>query len=235
MRRLGPADILDLAEAGTGPATGALAILARADVDDVQAHKALSVGARDARLMAVRTQTFGARVELVSRCPNCATKVEFAVAATDVGLDSEPPPSGGSAQRLAGRDYRLRPVCAGDLAAIEALDDVEAARRALLARCVEALEGTADAPPAEVEETLEAALEALDPQAEVLLDLACPACRARWSEVFDAAHVLAADIQAAARRLTSEVAALARVYHWSERDILAMPAARRRFYLEAAG
>ena len=90
-------------------------------------------------------------------------------------------------------------------------------------------------PPARLLPAIEDALEALDPQADVLLDLRCPACGSRWSEVFDAGLVLWSDIRLAAQRLLSEVAQLARAFHWSERDILGMPASRRRFYLEAAG
>jgi hypothetical protein len=33
----------------------------------------------------------------------------------------------------------------------------------------------------------------------------------------------------------AEIVVLARTYHWSERDILALPPGRRRFYLGAVG
>ena len=236
MRRLAPADILDLVESCAGLATRALAILARAEPDAADTHRSLTVGARDVRLMAVRIQTFGPRVELVSLCPACAASVEFAISAADVGLDAEPPLQGGTVRRIQGREIVLRPITAGDLAAIEPLADVEAARRELLARCVLAVDGEpAGEAGADLGADVEGALEELDPQADVLLVVDCPACGVSWTEAFDPALVLAADIRLAGRRLMSDVAALARSYHWSERDILALSPARRAFYLEAAG
>jgi len=236
VRGLGAADILDLAETGSGPASQALAILARAEPEAAELHRDLQVGARDARLMAVRTATFGPRVELVSVCPHCSTSLQYSVGPAEVGLDVEAASGGIQTRSIDGRLVRFRAVSAGDLVAIERHATAEAARQALLGRCVLAVGEEAGAPPpAELAEPLEAALEALDPQAEVVLDHDCPACGGQWSEAFDAAQVLAADIRFAARRLMSEVASLAATYHWSESDILALPPSRRQFYLEAIG
>jgi hypothetical protein len=71
-----------------------------------------------------------------------------------------------------------------------------------------------------------------DPQAEVLLDLDCPACGHSWLVVFDIASFLWGEISALARRLLRDVHSLARAYGWSESDILSMSDARRQFYLE---
>jgi hypothetical protein len=236
MRGLDAGDILELASARSGPAGRALAILERAEPGDPQGQAALALGARDARLMAVRAANFGPDVELVSSCPDCAASLQLTVRAADVGLDYEPPAAEPRELAIAGRRVRLRPVTAGDLAAAEAGVDVAAARSAILGRCVLAVD---EAPGASLPEPLgaaiEAALEVMDPQAEVILDLACPGCGADWSEVFDPAGVLASDVEHAARRLMAEVAALARVYHWSEAEILALPPMRRRYYLDAAG
>jgi hypothetical protein len=99
----------------------------------------------------------------------------------------------------------------------------------LVARAVPgALEGTLD--PARVAE----ALEALDPLADIALDAACPSCGAANELQFDAAAFVWRELAARAPRILREVAELARTFHWSERDILAMPASRRAFYLAAA-
>jgi hypothetical protein len=71
-----------------------------------------------------------------------------------------------------------------------------------------------------------------DPQAEVLLDLACPACDHRWPLLFDATAYLWAEIAVHARRLLREVHLLARAYGWREADVLALSAARRSYYLD---
>ena len=81
---------------------------------------------------------------------------------------------------------------------------------------------------------VEDTLEMLDPAIETTLAWSCPACGAAWTELLDAASLLASELGSQAQQVLAEVATLALAYHWSERDILAMPAQRRRFYLAAA-
>ncbi len=50
--------------------------------------------------------------------------------------------------------------------------------------------------------------------------------------MFDVTGYFQTEIERSAHRLMHEVAEIASVYHWSERDILAMAPARRRFYLQ---
>ena len=66
-------------------------------------------------------------------------------------------------------------------------------------------------------------------------DLTCGECGHRWVAPVDIAGVLLRDVDAWARRYLDEVHRIASAYHWSERDILALSAARRQFYLEAIG
>jgi len=78
---------------------------------------------------------------------------------------------------------------------------------------------------------LDEALARLDPQAQATVALACPDCGAVTDAVLDAStFVVPALVHAPG--LTDEVHRLARAYHWSEAEILALPVARRRRYLE---
>ena len=74
-------------------------------------------------------------------------------------------------------------------------------------------------------------MSALDPQAEVLIDLSCPACQAREQILFDIAAFFWSEIAARAKRLLHEIHLLARAYCWSEADILGMSPGRRDCYL----
>jgi hypothetical protein len=74
-----------------------------------------------------------------------------------------------------------------------------------------------------------------DPQADVRLESACPACAHRWSSPFDIFCYLWSEIEDWAERLIREVHALALAYGWSERDIIAMSPRRRRLYLDMMG
>ena len=71
-----------------------------------------------------------------------------------------------------------------------------------------------------------------DPQADVQLNLSCPACSQSWAVMFDVVSFFWSEICVQAKRLLREVHTLARAYGWREVDILGMSTARRQFYLE---
>jgi hypothetical protein len=70
------------------------------------------------------------------------------------------------------------------------------------------------------------------PEAEVMLDFACPSCGHRWQGLFDIAAFFWREIRAQARRLLREVHLLASAYGWREADILVMSPRRRQAYME---
>ena len=71
-----------------------------------------------------------------------------------------------------------------------------------------------------------------DPRAEIIISLGCPNCEKHWELLFDIAHFFWNEIAAQAQRIVYEIDALARAYGWTEREILSLPAQRRRTYLE---
>lgn len=159
---------------------------------------------RDAQLLRWRSARFGDAIEAASRCPACGQRIALGLsAAALLAQEAEPPV----------------PV-EEDAAGIG--DSMDAVVQALLVRC---LAGSLPAPLQSAE-----GLRPLPPAGPPLA-LNCPACGHRWSEPLDVAALIKADTEAAATRLLQEVHLLATAYHWSERDILALPPARRRFYL----
>ncbi len=196
-----------------------------------------------------RERIFGGSLTGIARCPECAEPLEFAVQTADLraGSDVEDEPDAmprsfrvvlhpagpdGPAAHLV---YRL--PTGGDLIALRDPADAESLRRALALRCIlEATWGGAAISPGELPDEVLTALagemSARDPQAEVLLDLACPACGTRWQAVFDIAAFFWIELAAEAKRLLREVDALARSYGWREADILALSPWRRQAYLE---
>jgi len=124
-----------------------------------------------------------------------------------------------------------------DLAQVVRCGDVTAARTLLVQRCV--LQASRDdgavavaALPETVLTTLAESMDQYDPQAEVQLNLICPACGESWSVMFDIVSFFWSEICVQAKRLLREVYTLARAYGWREADILSMSAARRQLYLE---
>jgi hypothetical protein len=188
-----------------------------------------SLGRRDACLLELRQRTFSSRLEAFAECPRCGERLEYSLKAEKL---SERP---GGAQRprpiqMDGRALELRLPDSTDLAYAARAASLDEARQRLAGRCVigAAVEELPDPVLAEVGASLAEA----DPGADVLIDLQCPSCAERWQVVFDIASYLWEEVRVLARRLMAEVHELARAYAWSERDILAMSAARRRFYLE---
>ena len=76
-----------------------------------------------------------------------------------------------------------------------------------------------------------ASLASRDAGAELLIDLTCPACAARWQRVLDVAGFVWTELEARAQRLIGDVHALASAYGWTEGEVLALGDARRAAYL----
>jgi hypothetical protein len=84
-------------------------------------------------------------------------------------------------------------------------------------------------------ETLNAISErmaAADPQANLELALACPACGEAWNSALEIVSFFWSEIHAWATLLLQEVHLLASAYGWREAEILSMNPARRQTYLD---
>lgn len=248
MSALSAQDVLRIWEAATSqePVRRALTILAvaspAASSDELAA---LTVGRRDARLLAVLEETFGPTLESVAACARCGEPMEFVLEVDELrarlapgGEDGESAPAEGEVS-VGDWSLRYRLPTTGDLVAAGASLDPDDARRVLGARCiVEARRAGAaaavDDVPSEAVAQMADAMAEQDPLADVLVDFACPACGEPGQTIFDVAAYLWEVIRAQALRLLQQVDVLARAYGWREADILALSAARRHAYLELA-
>jgi hypothetical protein len=75
---------------------------------------------------------------------------------------------------------------------------------------------------------------AADPLAEVLAEVACPACGTGFVADLDVAEFVWSVLRARVWSLLREVAALARAFGWTEADVVALGDRRRAAYLELA-
>lgn len=239
MGAVAAADILRIWEKGQGqrPVGRALTLLGAACPEmSGEELAALTVGQRDARLFDLREQSFGREICAFVECPQCAERLELAFRASDIrGRDEDEP--GVLDHECNGLAVRFRLPNSADLAEAVATSSVAEGREVILQRCVlEARRaGELVAPidlPAAAQEEIARRMAAADSAAEVLLDMACPACSHRWQALFDIASFFWLEVAAQARRLLREVDALARTYGWREAEILGMNAQRRQAYLE---
>jgi hypothetical protein len=212
----------------------------------------LTVGDRHRLLLALYRATYGRRLSLVVPClaPSCGRILEV-----DLSLDrilDEPilegaAPVNETLVEIAGRqvEVRFRLPNGGDQEAASAIaaTDVDRAADLVLRRTVLSITPIADAGD-ELEACLPAlrapltdAFARLDPEAEIVLRVVCPDC----------GHETPADLDPFAlfegrvlngHDLYADVDRIARTYHWSEAEILALTIARRHHYLaliEAGG
>jgi hypothetical protein len=228
----------ELGRAEPHPAQRAVALLGALYPDTPRAQLAqLSIGKRDAALLALRRRAFGAPMSGLAACPECGERLELQFKADDLqGLPAEGL-SGWQSVSVEGYEVDFRLPNSADVAAVCVSDGTLSGEQQLLERIVSRAEHAGAAiRPADLPEAVLGALEEkmtqADPPADLQLDLTCENCGARWQSPFDIASFLWSEVDAWAIRLLREVHCLARAYAWREVDILAMSPWRRQVYLE---
>jgi hypothetical protein len=192
----------------------------------------MSVERRDGQLLAWRNRLFGRELPGYANCPRCGCAVD--VALTIDGNDNDE-----SADRfmvqVGGQRVAAHLPTTLDLVAVAGCESVDEAGRALIARCIG--DGTEPDRSGVSDEIAEAVAAELDRRAGLsasAVPLACPDCGQEWQLELDIAEFLWREIEIRAVRLLRDVDMLARRYGWSQREILALSATRRSFYLELA-
>lgn len=250
MRAPSAAALLDVWEVGYNqpPPHQALLLLMAAEPETAPEHLAnLSVGRRDAALLTLREWLFGPRLSGLATCPACheQLEMEFDVADLRVGPGAEE-----SSKRMelpvavGKRTFWFRVPNSIDLISVletvQGDDEIERGRRDLLKRCLlrvdEESASSADLPDVDTLDeaaiaSVESAIAEADPQADLQLELTCPACGHLWELGFDVVGYVWGEIDNWARRLLRDVHLLASAYGWHESDILALSPQRRRIYL----
>jgi hypothetical protein len=240
MRALSAPDLLKVWETARlqPPLLRAVAVLAAVEpgmtFDDIVR---LPLGQRDRLLLDLYSLLFGERLNGSATCPQCSEQLEVSIGVPEVQSRAAPatPPGGTHEIRLPDRRVRFRLPNTEDLLAAA---NAPAAEEAIISRCVlDVRKGrrkfTPDSLADSARERLSARMLGLDPLAEVLLDLRCPACKHEWQMVLDITEFLWSSIVERVERLLGEVHVLASAYGWSEHEVLALSHARRQYYLEA--
>jgi hypothetical protein len=222
MRALSATELVSIWERGNSqpPVQRALTLLAAVCPEsspDTLAN--LSIGQRDARLLAMRELTFGAEFTGLADCPACNQKIELTFNASDIRPAAETETPAELTLHVDGRNLRVRLPTSADLLAVNS-------REQLLDRCV--LNGRDHLPDQVVSSVIEL-MARVDPMADLQLALSCSSCGCKWETPFDIVAFFWREINAAARGLLREVHTLASAYGWTESEILALSPARRRF------
>jgi hypothetical protein len=250
MRSLTAAELLTVWEHGLmqTPVQRAVMLLAAAcGGTPTNALMRLSIGRRDARLLALRAWLFGSQIDGIVSCPGCGERLELAFDVSDIRASPDLPELGAADEEVESFEFNVADyvVCcrlpdSRDMLAIAGQADVAAIRRQLFKRCVlSAQHDGADLSAAELPDDIVAAIVAYmaeaDPQPDVQIALACPVCTRQWQASFDIISYFWQEIDDWARRILREVHILASAYGWREDDILALSPRRRQLYLEMVG
>jgi hypothetical protein len=179
-------------------------------------------------LLAVTIATRGEHWVLTAQCsrPDCGAPMDLPLSLDDFRREVDPTEitctlPGGCSVDVAvptGKD-QLAWLAAGDAGA-----------GALVDRLVTLPPDVADIAPDWLE-SIEAVLEQADPLTTLEIETACPECGAETSVPLDLEARCLALLAAQHPRLLDDIHALATAYHWSEREIMAIPPDRRRQYL----
>lgn len=208
--------------------------------------RSLTVGDREALLLHLRRLTLGNPMPAVLSCPYpaCSEKMDLGLQVSDFLLppyacDQEWHETTVTAHGIAyGIRFRLPTGADQEAGASLARSDPYAAAELILRRCVaqvtlDAGQGASLAEwPPPVAQQLPALMSELDPQAELVLQLTCPACRGAFSALFDTASYFFQELVGQATSFYREVHTLAFYYHWSEAEILSLTAKKRHRYLD---
>lgn len=198
----------------------------------------LSAGDREALLLHLRRLTFGERMQATVSCPRagCGQKLDLSLRVGDLlapvprdaaeWYEAEWASEGGTCRLR----FRL-PTGSDQEAAVEAAaEGLEAGVRTLVERCV--LDTSAAPLPETAVALLSESMARLDPQAEIELAVRCAACGVPFRTLFDAGTWLFDEVGQRLSSLYREVHTLAFHYHWSEAEILGLPAGKRQRYLD---
>jgi hypothetical protein len=204
---------------------------------EIASPEQLSIGERDARLLALREQTFGSSIECATACPKCAENLDVEFTVQGLLKNRE----GMSADVLQvsreGTSLTMRLPNSLDLLKLLRGDTAPATGKGLFTQCV--LEATRDQVPVAPEDVPDSIIDAAgeilseaDPLADMQIRLACPSCDHSWDISFDIAAYFWNEIDTWARRALRTVHLLAGEYGWTESEILKLSPARRRHYVD---
>ena len=234
-------EVIDAASEENVAVRGSVLLAAAApDLADGQLQE-LTLGARDARILDLRCQTFGDTLLGRVTCPACGLLLTVRIPRREVSPDAslyDDEERRPSVRIVEGPlVVEARSPDGQNLAAAADCPDEETARRALISGCVSVTGANGEAvDPLELGDELLGrigdAILAVDPQAEVGVTMGCAGCGNEWTAILDIVQFFWREISTTSVQLLDEVHELAAGYGWSEEQVLRLPSRRRREYVE---
>jgi hypothetical protein len=182
---------------------------------------------RDRVLAMIYSELYGSRIESTICCKQCSEKFDVDFSLTTLLAQLQPGktavPENGIYELAEGVAYRL-PTGKDEMMALsaEGIDPVQA----LLNECLVA--GSEIVEPGVVE----AQMAKLAPVLNLEMEAVCPECGKEQQVRFDMQSFLLLRLKKERPRLLYEIHTIAHCYHWSHEEILQLPRALRKQYVE---
>ncbi len=193
----------------------------------------LTAGDRVALLLQLRRRALGERLECIITCPDCGDEMSFGLSVRELLQPRLREARTECEVNVEGLALRIRPVTGGDLEALASAKDNEDLREMLVRTCI--LSSKPALPPTLSEKVIaevSSKLAELDPQADLVLDLACPACHRGFKSPFFVEDFVLREFHSRKSQVEKEVHWIALNYHWNEDEILSLPMTRRKRYVD---
>ncbi|AOY59413.1 base plate protein, bacteriophage T4 [Desulfococcus multivorans] len=205
-------------------------------LEDVQS---LTVGDREALLLHLRRLSFGETLSCMSDCSACGEKLSIDLQISQLLLPQTKNPAYWYRAGLPGSKvqatFRLPTGADQEAIAELAAQDPSAAAGMLMKACLHSLtdgDVQLEILPEDAVGDLAKLIAERDPQAELILNSACPECGHQFDVLLDVGTFFAEEINHRLPYLYREVHLMAWHYHWSESEILSMTRSHRRIYLD---
>ncbi|NCD71681.1 T4 family baseplate hub assembly chaperone [Mucilaginibacter agri] len=198
----------------------------------------LSIGERDARLLQLREWMFGYSLKNMVTCPKCNEVVEWEMDTHDMHLQKIPADLSVKTFYLVKDQFKIQFRLPDSFDVSKIISENSADPDSLITNCIVGVanengeEIPKDQLSGEIIQALDKRMSEEDPQADIRIEIHCPACSHNWESVFDIMSFLWAEIDSWAKRMMQEICLLAKSFGWSEKDILNMSPHRRRLYIE---
>jgi hypothetical protein len=189
----------------------------------------LPIGHRDYLLMKLRASAFGASATGFAYCPYCKSEEEFTF---DTSIVTKPEMTNESMFDIEHDRYRIRFRLPNTRDVALSGNEKELLDRIIVSATDNDCRIDASGIPDELVGMINAKISQIDPLSHIMLNLVCSSCKQSWDLVFDVVIYYWAEIERLAKNLMSDIHVLASAYHWSPKDILSLPAGRRKVFIE---
>jgi hypothetical protein len=199
-----------------------------AAIAGTEAIEADTLGVRNQRLLMLHRALVGGVLKARVVCTHCNAENEFTLPADAILAVPAPGPDTIVRIRNGRRTLSFRLPRMVDIEAAGQTSANPDVRRAVIERC---RIGTRTAIGEEASEKLGRKFEALDPVANIVVNIACSACACPIAASVDLATFVTRDLDRVLDNLLRDIDVIASAYGWSEQAILALPPERRRRYV----